>query len=475
MRQALFGMLALIGIFSLAANCGSQPRHVPIRFELAIPEPLQPGEMVYLSGSFNDWQPDDSNWIMHSLDSLHYFRDTILAENSRIEYKYSLGTWFHGETDTSGNDLPNRSLTVYSNLLVNDSIMKWKNDLAIEWNGDTTQLLAAIDGIMAPFSHPDQPGAGLMIIHDSRIIVQKGYGLADLEHKIPVTPAANFRLASVSKQFTAMSIMLLVQQGSLKLNQNLLDFFPDFPEIGRKITLRHLLNHTSGLIDYETINPEQWTHDLKDKDVLDLLKTRTDTYFEPGTQYRYSNSAYALLALIAEKTSGQSYSDYLQTAIFEPLGMNRSVALEEGINQVENRAYGYKQKKEDGSFYLADQSKTSRVLGDGGIYSSVEDLYQWDQALRQKKLVSEEIYHQIFTPSAWIEGHYYSYGFGWKIRSYRGMSAVFHTGSSIGFNTAIFRLSDRPLTVIILINRDSVEPMDYVYPILDLMCFPSKP
>lgn len=473
MKNAFSGLFLLMSL-TLLVLCLNQPRQVALRFELSIPEPLKQNEKIYVSGNFNDWKTDDSNWVMQSIDSCHFFRDALMPENSKMDYKYSLGCWFHVETDSTQKDLPNRNLTIYRNLQVKDSVMYWKNHDTKRSNSDTAQMNTRIDCIMATFNHLDQPGACVMVIKDGQIVFKKAYGMANLEDTIPVTTYTNFRLASVSKQFTAMSIMLLQQKGALKLEQNLLDFFPDFPEIGRKITLNHLLTHTSGLIDYEDINPNQWNHYLKDKDVLELLKTRNDTYYEPGTRYRYSNSAYALLALIAQKTSGQSYSEYLKTEIFDPVGMTHTVALEEGINQVENRAYGYK-SQENGTFYLADQSMTSHVLGDGGIYSSIEDLYFWDQALRQKKLVSEEIYQQIFTPTVWIEGRYRGYGFGWEIGSYRGLPAVWHGGSTTGFRSVIFRLTDQPVTIVILMNRDGLEPLDYIYPIIDQFCFSSLP
>jgi CubicO group peptidase (beta-lactamase class C family) len=218
-----------------------------------------------------------------------------------------------------------------------------------------------------------------MVIKNGEIIFQKGYGLANIELKQPVIETTNFRLASVTKQFTAMSILLLIERGKLKYNTALKEIFPDFPEFGSKINIKHLLQHTSGLIDYEDLIHDSVTIQLKDKDVLELMMKTNSTYFEPGSQHKYSNSGYALLALTVEKISGKPFRDFLYDNIFKPLEMENTIAFENNINEVTNRAYGY--TITENGIDLTDQSITSAVLGDGGIYSSLNDLYLWDQSL----------------------------------------------------------------------------------------------
>ena len=223
------------------------------------------------------------------------------------------------------------------------------------------------------------PGAALLITENGNIIYSKGYGLANLQESIPITSATNFRLASLTKQFTAMCIMILNSRGQLDYELTLTNIFPDFPDYGNNITIRHLLHHTSGLIDYFTLIPDTVSQQLRDQDVLNLMMAQTTTSFPPGTEYRYSNSGYALLAMIVKNVSGKEFAEFLEDEIFFPLGMSNSIAFVDGISTVENRAYGYSQI--DSEFIRDDQSITSAVLGDGGIYSSLDDMFKWDQIL----------------------------------------------------------------------------------------------
>ena len=301
----------------------------------------------------------------------------------------------------------------------------------------------------------DVPGASLMIIKDAKPILTKTYGMADVEKKIPVENRTNFRLASFTKQFTAMCIMMLQEQGKLGYDQNLKEIFPEFPDDGVKITIRHLLNHTSGLIDYESLIPDTATIQVLDKDVLSMMMEQDSTYFPPGTKYRYSNSGYAVLAMIVETISGQSFAEFLNENIFEPLEMTNTVAFEKGVSEVKHRAYGY--ANENDKLIFKDQSLTSAVLGDGGIYSSVDDLFKWDQALYTDKLVSFATLEQAFTPAVLKDGTKLDYGFGWRIDEYRGSKRMHHTGQTCGFTTIIQRYPEQNFSIIILTNRN--EPM----------------
>ena len=291
----------------------------------------------------------------------------------------------------------------------------------------------------------NRPGASVMIIKDGKPLLVKAYGMANLEKKIPVSPATNFRLASVTKQFTAASILMLIERGKLSLSTTLGELFPDFPKYGQKITIDQLLHHTSGLLAYEDIIPDTVKKQVKDKDVLALMMRQDSTFFPPGTDYRYSNTGYAVLAMIIEKVSGQSYADFVRQNIFEPLGMTQTVAYEKGISTVPNRAFGY--TVEDDSISLTDQSTYSAVLGDGGIYSSIRDLFKWDQALYGDRLLSFQMQSYAFTPQ--LE----HYGCGWRIDRYKGHRRIHHTGSTMGFRNVIQRFPDDHFTVIILTNR----------------------
>jgi len=312
-------------------------------------------------------------------------------------------------------------------------------------------LLALVDGLFGDYDHPQVPGASVAIYRDGRIALARAYGCADLAARAPARVATNYRLASVTKQFTAMCIMQLAERGQLTYDDPVTRFFPDFPALGRGITVRQLLGHTSGLKDYEDLIPPGRTEQLKDRDVLAILKSQEQTYFPPGTQYRYSNSGYALLALIVERVSGQDFAKYLRENIFAPLGMTNTVAYEKGVSSVPNRAMGYRQT--DAGWEGADQSMTSAVLGDGGIYTSVVDYFRWDQALYTDQLVSRRALAEAFTPAKLADGTATNYGFGWRIEQRHGVTVIHHDGETCGFNNAVRRVPEQRLTVVVLTNR----------------------
>src|SRR5712691_868589 len=239
--------------------------------------------------------------------------------------------------------------------------------------GCATGRMDQIDRLMRNYAGA-VPGASVLVVRDGKVVLRKSYGMANLEDRIAATPDTNYRLASMTKQFTAAAILMLAERGKLTLNDPITKYLA-LPTYANAITIRQLLTHTSGLLAYEDLIPPGTTRQLKDADVLDLLAKESTTYFAPGTHYRYSNTGYAFLALIVERASGMRFADFLRENIFTPAGMRASVAFEEGISTVPRRAYGY--SSSDGGWHRTDQSLTSAVLGDGGIYNSVDDLVHW--------------------------------------------------------------------------------------------------
>jgi CubicO group peptidase (beta-lactamase class C family) len=298
----------------------------------------------------------------------------------------------------------------------------------------------------------DVPGAAVLVPRDGRPVVRAGYGLADLEAGTPATPETNYRLASVTKQFTAAGILLLAEDGRLMLDDRAHDWLPSLPQATEAVTIRHLLTHTSGLIDYEDVIPETFAAQLHDADVLRLLETQDRTYFRPGTGYRYSNSGYALLALIVQRASGKAFATFLRERIFQPLAMFNTVAHEEGISAVNHRAFGY--TEEAGRWNRTDQDQTSAVLGDGGIYSSIDDLAKWDAALYDGRLLQPSSLRAAFTPATHTDDPEIEYGYGWRITG----ETLWHSGESVGFRNVIVRYPKRHLTVVVLTNRNEPEP-----------------
>ena len=330
---------------------------------------------------------------------------------------------------------------------------------------------AQVDELFRDYDRPDVPGASVIVIRDGKVLFKKAYGLANPEDKTKSTVLTNYRLASCTKQFTAMAIMILAERKKLSYDSRLTDFFPGFPAYGKQITVRHLLNHTSGLIAYEDVMPADRTVPLTDGDVLQLMDQQDHTYFPPGSQFRYSNSGFVLLGLIVEMTSGMSFPDFLRKNIFEPLHMDHTVLYHRDDHTDPRRAYGYTQQGD--AFVRTDQSLTSSTRGDGAVYSSVDDLYKWDQALYTKRLVSSETLSQAFT-SAVTVNETTGYGFGWFIENKHGMRTVWHSGNTIGFTARIQRFPDQKFTIIVLTNRNGASLADLVDKIQELYLPNSK-
>lgn len=343
-----------------------------------------------------------------------------------------------------------------------------------------------IDHIFAGIMSAREPGAAVLVLKDGITIFERGYGVSDLRSLRRIDAQTNFRLASCTKQFTATAVMLLVHDGKLDYEDRLTDVFPDFPEYGKSITIRNLLNHTSGLLDYEDLmakpaagTPPEQIPQIKDAGVLALLKHQTTTKFPSGTHWDYSNSGYAVLAMVVEKISGQPFGDFLHDRIFTPLGMKQTVAYEKGKNIVSNRAFGH--TLEGGAWQEQDQSPTSAVLGDGGVYSSLDDLAKWDRALAHHALLSEaemkpaitavnvadrSVQEPDSTPAA--------YGFGWFLNPYKKRSRMWHYGETVGFRTTIQRFVSEKLTIIVLCNRDDLVPANLALKVADLFLSPGQ-
>jgi CubicO group peptidase (beta-lactamase class C family) len=306
-----------------------------------------------------------------------------------------------------------------------------------------------VDAIFKEFNE-GTPGAAVAVYKDSEIIFAKGYGLADLKNHTKIKPETNFRLASITKQFTATSILLLAQDEKLSLKTKLIEVLPEFPNYGKDITIKHLLQHSSGLLDYESHIDDTVTTQLMDEDVLTILMKQDSLYFAPGSQYKYSNSGYALLSLIVERVSGQKFPDFLKERIFTPLGMDNSVAFINGYNRIPRRAFGY--KKENSEFIFSDQSRTSAVLGDGGIYTSIVDMKIWDDALNNSALLSPEVLIESWTKGETNNNEQFDYGYGWRISEYNGEYLNYHTGGTCGFSNVYMRFPEHHLSVLVLIN-----------------------
>ena len=349
-----------------------------------------------------------------------------------------------------------------------------------------------LDAILAKAVTSGQPGLAVLVKKEGTVLFEKGYGLRRIKARAPITPHTDFRLASVTKQFTAMSVMLLERDGKLRYESTLAEIFPDFPAYGKAITIRHLLTHTSGLPDYEDLMDQEENsngkrrspaHQIQDEEVLALLEKQTRGKFAPGTSWAYSNSGYVVLGLIVAKASGVSYPEFLKRRIFDPLHMQNTLAYQRGSKEIPHRAFGH--SRERGKLILSDQSSTSATLGDGGVYSNLEDLSKWDEALGKHTLLSATKMQAALTPVKLADGrepHWpaqpdgdnlapgkpVSYGFGWFLDSYPGHPRMWHSGTTIGFRNVIERFTRDHLTIVILSNRADFDPTALALKIADI-------
>jgi|SRR5579872_847291 len=318
--------------------------------------------------------------------------------------------------------------------------------------GDAT----ALDDVVKPLETVGGPGFALCVVRDGTILYQKFGGFADVEMKRTITIDSHFRLASLSKAFTAMAVLALIERGDLSFDTRLPQVFPGFPAYGDAITLRHLLNHTSGLLDFGTLIPAGQTAQLRDGDVLEMMKRVGATKFPPGSKFEYSNTGYVLLGLVVQHASGSPFGTFLRKAVFGPVGMKTTRIYEGETTPIASRAYGY--IRDGDGFRRKDQSLMSALQGDGCIYSSVREMVQWDRALTRGTLVRADLMRAAFTSGHLNDGTATGYGFGWFVDAVNGHRRLWHSGGTVGFSHHFVRLPDDRLSVILLTNRGDASP-----------------
>ncbi len=317
------------------------------------------------------------------------------------------------------------------------------------WSIMTQQITDALDAHLEATCATGAPGGALLVSVAGEVIYERGIGIADLTTGEAITPNTTFRLASVSKQFTAMAVQLLEQEGQLAYDVTLQQYFPEFlAGIGKQVTLRHLLCHTSGLLDYEEFVEERPDWQISDEEVLAIAASQATTYFAPGTTYRYSNTGYVLLALVVEQVAGIAYADFLRQRIFEPLGMDDSMLYQKG-KAIPKRAMGYA-RDEAGAIILADQSTCTATKGDGCIYTSVRDYLRWHQALRSKPGMTPALEQVCTSIEGYPEGYY---GMGWFCaRRSSGELEMYHTGNTSGFSNLVIRIPEKDVLITCFTN-----------------------
>ncbi|MEP7384721.1 MAG: serine hydrolase domain-containing protein [Gemmatimonadota bacterium] len=330
---------------------------------------------------------------------------------------------------------------------------------------------AAIDSIFARYDHTSTPGCALGVFRDDRIVYARGYGMADLNQRVPIGANTVFYIASTSKQFTAMSVALLAEDGKLSLDDPIRKWIPELPAYADRITVRHLLHHTSGLRDYLglwAISGRSVADEVPQEVALDLITRQRALDFEPGSQYSYSNSGYLLLAELVKRASGLSLRDFAAARIFQPLGMTSTQFHDDNTRIVERRAEGY---QPDGAGTFAIVRTSFALVGDGGLLTTIEDLLKWDANFYHNVLGRGDpaLIRQVTTPSSspLAGGREQRYAFGLMPGTYRGLAIVEHGGAFIGFRAQLLRVPDAHLSVAILCNDYTAAPEQMARRVVD--------
>jgi CubicO group peptidase (beta-lactamase class C family) len=305
--------------------------------------------------------------------------------------------------------------------------------------------------VFAPYSSHQGPGCAVGVSRDGRLVFAKGYGSADLEHDVPITPSTPFYIASVAKQFTAMSIVLLAEDGRLSLDDSIRHWVPEVPSFRSPITLRQLLYHTSGLRDYFTLLAlSGWPSDgpLTERQFLDLISRQKHLNFAPGEEFLYSNTGYALLAIVVQRVSGKSLRDYAAEHIFRPLGMMHTEFRDDHHRLIAQRAIGY--QPVDGSFRISQPEFD--IVGDGGLYSTVDDLAKWDANFRTGRVGGKDGVALLQEPGRLNNGQTIPYALGLTVGQTRGLKTYAHRGAYGGYRSAMVRYPEKGLSVVTLCN-----------------------
>lgn len=310
---------------------------------------------------------------------------------------------------------------------------------------DTTRLRDVIN----LFYPADEPGAALLVVKDGKTILETGNGMANMETGEKIDADTHFRMASVSKQFTAMCILLLDRKGLLSVHDRVRMYLPTLPDFTDDITIEHFLTHTSGIADYESLIPKGQKEQVSDADVLRLISQSKKLYFKPGEKYKYSNTAFCLLTQIVEKVSGQPYPEFIRQNIFTPLGMKHAEIYDKN-KEIYKRAYGYHLK--DGQWKFADQSLTSATMGDGSVYTSLNEYQKWINHLWQQK--ASGLQPDPMAPHSHI-AQGLDYGYGWFIAKEKdGSTGYFHSGESTGFHNIVYHNPSKKLLIVMFSNCD---------------------
>src|SRR6267143_3888456 len=328
---------------------------------------------------------------------------------------------------------------------------------------------AAVDEVFADLTKAGSPGCALGVYRDGKTIYSKGYGLANLEESVPITPQSVFDIGSTSKQFSAASILLLEKQGKLSVNDDVRKYIPELPDYGQKITILQLLNHTSGLRDYLTlmelagINMDSVT---TDEDALEMIFRQKALNFAPGSEWLYSNTGFFLLSVIVKRVSGKTLREFTAENIFAPLEMTHTQYRDDHTSLIANRAMAYDAKEKGGGYSL--NVSYFEQTGDGAVHTSVEDLFKWDENFYSGQIGGKSFLAQIQEQGKLNNGKVLDYAKGLRIADYRGLRTVSHGGSWGGYRAELLRFPEQHFSVACLCNLGSARPSNRAHRVADV-------
>lgn len=320
---------------------------------------------------------------------------------------------------------------------------------------------AAVDAIFSDLSKPGSPGCSLAVARKGKIIYQRGYGLANIEENVAITPQTVFDIGSTSKQFTAASILLLEKQGKLSVNDDVRKYIPELPDYGKKITILHLLNHTSGLRDYLSLMDLAGIHTdsvTTDEDALQIIARQRALNFDPGSEWLYSNTGYFLLSVIVKRVSGKTLLEFAAENIFTPLAMTHTQYRDDHTSLLPGRALAYEAKEKDkgDGFHLS--VSYFEQTGDGAVHTSVEDLLKWDENFYTGQVGGKDLLAELQEQGKLNSRKVLDYAKGLSIGNYRGLRTVSHGGAWGGYRAQLLRFPEQHFSVVCLCNLANANP-----------------
>src|SRR6266705_2790421 len=327
----------------------------------------------------------------------------------------------------------------------------------------------AVDEIFVDLTKAGSPGCAVGVYRDGKMVYSKGYGLANLEENVPVTPRSVFDIGSTSKQFTAASILLLEKQDKLSLNDDVRKYIPELPDYGQKVTILQLLNHTSGLRDYLTLMDLAGIHTdgvTTDEDALQMIYRQKALNFAPGSDWLYSNTGFFLLSVIVKRVSGKTLREFAAQNIFVPLAMTHTLYRDDHASLISNRALAY-DGKENGVGYRLDVSYFEQT-GDGAVHTSVEDLLKWEENFYSGQIGGKDFVSEIQEQGKLNNGKVLDYAKGLRIADYRGLRTVSHGGAWGGYRAELFSFPGRHFSVACLCNLGSARPSNRAHRVADV-------